>query len=527
MRRFAASLALLCAALPAFAQTPSCTTAVWETCDLVFTLQPGEAATSELRAEFRSPRRDTIPIRAFTEGQSLILRFAPIAAGDWDYRLTSSLRRLDGQLGKVTATAAKGPGFIQTANLQHFQTIGDLQPHLWVAGVTHVPVAIDRNADLSAIATQIRDSNSRGIVADVRLAWLPDARAERERYVNEIVSRFAPFNITWAGLPPFEDRTGAFGTIVRETGQLIARIDPYKHIRMTGASVTSSTFAGDRERNGQPWLSALTYGTTDPHVGAVEHEFYALPAVNEGISTRIGLWQATMNGHYPGADVGAATKIWSDFMKTTRYWEMRPYYDLDGGRALAVTDAEYIVYLEKPGPVELNVEDRGYKVEWMDPSTGERIKAKDYKGKKFTGAPPAGDHDWVLHLFADGRLESLLKTYKFESRAPSMQDIEIKAEAVPFDVVKPIGDVSARVPPFYELKINRSGRATSRLLVLWTFENVASGEGHRVVGTGTQGTMMWPEAITARTPGVLSLRVMILNLYGKAYMLDRAAGLTQ
>lgn len=527
MRRSLALIASLTAILPLAAQTPTCTVATWEACDLVFPLQSGESATAELRAEFRSPRRDTIPIRAFAEGQTLVLRFAPVAAGEWDYRLTSSIARLDGQLGKVTATAAKGPGFIQVANVHHFQTIGDLQPHLWAGGVTHLPISIAQTDDQRAIAERIREINARGIVADVRLAWVPATRAERERYVTEIVSRYAPFNMTWTGLPPFEDRLGS-AAIAREVGQLIARLDPYKHIRTTGAAMTSSTFAGDRERDGQPWLNVLSYGTPDPNVGAVEHEFYALPAVNEGIRSRADLWNAAMNGQYPSAPTDApATQIWHDFMKTTRYWEMLPYYDLEGGRAIALPDVEYIVYVEKPGPVTVNIEQRGYKVEWLNPATGERVKAKDYKGKQFTGEPPAGAHDWVLHLFADGRLESLLKSYKFESRAPQVQEIETKAAEIPYEIARPTGDVAPGIAPLYDLKINRQTKATSRLLVLWIAENIASGEGARVAGTGTQGTMAWPPALTARAPGVVSLRVMILNAYGKAYLLDRAASLTQ
>jgi len=32
-----------------------------------------------------------------------------------------------------------------------------------------------------------------------------------------------------------------------------------------------------------------------------------------------------------------------------RYWELEPYFELDGGRAVALSGVEYLVYIEKPG----------------------------------------------------------------------------------------------------------------------------------------------------------------------------------
>ena len=54
-------------------------------------------------------------------------------------------------------------------------------------------------------------------------------------------------------------------------------------------------------------------------------------------------------------------------------------------RSIALEGIEYIVYVEKPGPVELQVDDHGYDVAWINPTTGDRVKAKGYKGKRFTG----------------------------------------------------------------------------------------------------------------------------------------------
>ena len=53
---------------------------------------------------------------------------------------------------------------------------------------------------------------------------------------------------------------------------------------------------------------------------------------------------------------------------------------------------------------------------WINPATGERTKAKGYKGEHFAGEPPSKSHDWVLHISREGEKESMLKSYKFDSR---------------------------------------------------------------------------------------------------------------
>ena len=61
-----------------------------------------------------------------------------------------------------------------------------------------------------------------------------------------------------------------------------------------------------------------------------------------------------MNGQYPGDGSGEYMTAWYDFMAGNRYWDLEPYFGLDGGRALALEGVEYIIYVEKPGPVEVD-----------------------------------------------------------------------------------------------------------------------------------------------------------------------------
>jgi len=526
-------------AWPVWAQLPTCTVPAWSACDLAFDLEAGEnPAAVQLHGEFRSPKR-TLLINAFRDGdRRYVLRFAPTETGEWVYRLTSSIKRLDGQLGKATAVASDSPGFVKVANVHHFAYEGTAKQHLWMATAiddftkipraefdaavtqrlaekfTHLRVTIAKDADLAEAADRIRAINMRGIVADVVLGGIPADRVERERYMTDVAARFSALNIAWMGAPSFEKIPNG-KAILKDAGTLLAKLDPYNHPRTSMAEATSSPLQGDK------WMGFLSYGTTDPNVGAVEHQFFAMPAVNTGIQSQRDLWTATVNGQYPASGSGKYMTVWFDFMSGNRYWELEPYFDVDGGRAVALEDVEYIVYVEKPGPVELTVEDHGYDVAWINPATGERIKAKGYKGKHFTGEPPDKSHDWVLQVSREGAKEGMLKSWKFESRRVPIQEIETAPKNMPFEVAQPDGDISMAVAPRFVLKILRPTRATRDLLAEWTAEVVLDGEGYRVVGTGSEGTLHIPKEIVHKLPGTLSVRVSILNANGKAYAIDK------
>jgi len=530
---------LVVLAVPVWAQLPTCTVPTWSACDLAFDLEAGEnSAAVQLHGESRSAKR-TLLIRAFREAdRKYLLRFAPTEPGEWVYRLTSSIKRLDGQLGKATAVASDSPGFIKVANVHHFANEGTNKQHLWMATAidnftkipradfdaavtqrlvekfSHLRVTIAKDADLSEAADRIRAINMRGIVADVVLGGIPADRVERERYMTDIAARFSGLNITWMGAPSFENTPNG-KAILKDAGTLLAKLDPYNHPRTSMADTSSSPLAGDQ------WMNLLSYGTADPNIGAVEHQFFAMPAVNTGIQSQRDLWTATMNGQYPASGSGKYMTVWFDFMSGNRYWELEPYFDVDGARAVALEGVEYIVYVEKPGPVELTVEDHGYDVAWINPATGERIKAKGYKGKHYTGEPPDKSHDWVLQVSREGTKEGMLKSWKFESRRVPIQEIETAPQKMPFEVAQPDGDISMAVPPRYSLKILRPTRATRDLLAEWTAEVVLDGEGYRVVGTGSEGTLHIPKEIVHKLPGTLSVRVSILNANGKAYAIDK------
>jgi len=413
---------------------------------------------------------------------------------------------------------------------------------------------------------RVRYMNQKGITADLILGGdrnylvkkFPTWK-QRERYLTYIVSRYAPMNVTWQLVQEFEEYPDG-RAVLKQLGTLLKQLDPYHHPRSTHTTATSAPLLGDG------WMDYIIYQSSDDALGAIEHQLYAVPQVNAEFAYedsgagrthrhhvdtdtfRKRLWNATMDGQYPtfgntgtygGSFEPSAEYLhspgaeqmthWYDFFSRTRHWELEPYFDVDGGRALALTGVEYIIYLEKPGPVELVTEKKSYKVYWFNPITGEFLKQKkDYKGERFSGRPPDLAHDWVLHLSRDGRKEDMLKRWYFESRPVPIQEVEVDPRRVPFELVEPGGtNLPVGKPVKYALTLTRENRATSSMMYLVTGEVTASGQGYRVLGTGPAGTFTIPHALVRRLPGTINLRLLGMNRLGKVYSLIRVFQLTQ
>ncbi len=539
----ALAIFLAASAAPLPAQPNPCSgTPTWSACDWTFDLAPSENPdTFELRGEFRSPHNRTILLHAFRDsGRRFVIRFAPTEDGDWNYRLTSNLSRLEGQTGRFNAANSASPGFVKTANVHHFAT-GNGKPHLWMASAlddfltlprdefdhavaaraaekfTHLRVTLAANADLDEAAERVRTINAHGLVADLALASIPENAQARRKYVSEIASRFAAFNITWMGFPAFE-KVSDGRAILKDAGEILKQFDPYDHPRTSLAETTSGALGYD------PWTSMLSYGTSDPNVGAVEHQLYGDPAINTGIHSERDLWNATMNGQYPASGSGAYMTAWFNFMSGNRYWELEPYFDVDGGRAIALEDVEYIVYVEKPGPVEVSVANHSYDVAWINPATGERVKAKSYRGEHFTGEPPDKSHGWVLHISREGEKQSRLKSYDFDSRDQpiQLQQVQLDPEKTPYAVAAPAeSEISVSHPARFSLNVTRGSRATRTLLIEWAGEVTADGQGYRVIGSGREGTFQIPASMARDLSPSMLVHVFIMNANGKVYEIDK------
>jgi hypothetical protein len=411
--------------------------------------------------------------------------------------------------------------------------------------------------------------NERGITADLILAGDQNHLAEvfptwqeRQRYVQYIVSRYCPMNVTWQGVQEFEEYEDA-RPLLKEIGSLIQKLDPYNHPRSTHTTATSAPLLLDG------WMDYIVYQTSDIGLLTIEHEMHPRPQVNTEFgyensgagashshhvdtdTFRKRLWNTTMSGAYPTfgntgtyggrkfepsaqyLDSPGANQmtVWFDIMSNTRHWELEPYYDVDGGRALALTGIEYIVYIEEPGPVEILVEKREYDVHWINPITGESIqikKAKKFKGEQFSASPPDNSHDWVLHLSRDGRKENMLVRWHFASRRVPIQEVEYDSARRPYELVEPAAgkELSISQPIPFSVKLTKESRATAKMRYILIGEIAGGAQGYRVLATGPEGEFRIPPAL-ATLPGNISLRLLGINGFGKVYSHNRVFTLTE
>ncbi len=559
---------LLFLVLPAFAQTPCDNTKAWSPCEFVFDLSAADASLRhdpyvdvEFEAEIRSPRFRTFLMPAFWDGANkLVLRFTPTEPGQWTYKFTSNVKSLDGKQGTFNATDSDSPGYVQPANVHHWWT-ENKQPHLWMGTIAdrlgfmspdevsrllaviaaekynHARVSILGDpADRARVMEGSRPNpqyfdeldrrilalNAKGVTTDLVLAANPDYFRSlfpdwqsRERLVRYLVARYGALNITWQGLMEFEDyRDGR--ALLKEIGLALKKYDSYDHPRSSNAKITSSPLLADG------WMNFVITNSTDDQLGAIEHQLYQVPFV--AITTADRLWSSTMNGQYPviRGDAHGMAKSWFDFISDTRHWELEPYFDVDNARCVALEGIEYINYIHGSAPVEVEVEKHGYDVIWFNPVNGETMEAKKYKGEHFTGAAPDKSHPWILMIAREGRKESMLKSYKFDSRPVPVQEVETNPQKLPYALVEPGGDpliVGLATP--YAVKLTRETRATREMIYLWTGDVAADGQGFRVLGTGAKGTFTVPPFIATNYPAVLSIRVAALNANGKAYSVDK------
>lgn len=581
MRLWYAFGMLVC--LAASAQRPCSQAAVYMPCELGFELTSEEAAahprpyeTVLLRAEFRSPEFKTYLVHAFWRGgRRLTIRFTPTEAGQWTYRLSGNLPSLDGQQGTFRAEATPPPAtFIRRANVHHWQHTEERKPHLYMGAddqpgipasawaarrFTHLAVRLlpaaafpepDRPDPewFEKLDARLYEIHAGGIVADLILTRTPGelekiapSPAQRERLVRYLTGRYAAFNTTWQLVEEWESDRGA-RDLLKDFGTAIRKLDPYAHPISTRAR-DSSAFLG---RDG--WMDHVIYGPGREELIAVEHQSNTVPQVALIDASlppdefRKRLWNAVMSGAYPAMRGAAAPdsanartmEAWARFMsERVRFWDTQPYFDVEGGRAIALPGlktedyelpaTEYIVYIEKPGAVKVTTRKHSYEVYWVNPATGEwRKEKKSWKGELYEASPPDASQDWVLHLSRDGRKEGMLRSYKFESWPVPVQEPERSPQKAPFELSKPApGDsLAAGVPVPFEIVLKRQTGGTRRMIYVLTGEIVQDGEGARYLASGASGAFTVDPGLMKSGSGVLALRLAALNAAGKLYLLD-------
>ncbi len=585
------ALAALALGVPALRAQSGCNNIpAYSPCEMVFELNQQESAANpnpyasvDLRVEFRSPQQRTLALPGYWDGGGrMVVRFAPTEGGQWAYLVNSNIARWNGQTGNFTAAASDSKGFIQPANVHHWQYTemkgGLYQPHLWL-GVDEPLFGNLDDAAFHALADtraaekfthlrgfvlagsfggqfssdgrpnldyfrrldgRVRYLNDKGLIADLVLAGgagtltkLFPTWQERRQFVRFVVGRYAAMNVTWEVVDRFDDYPDG-RALLKEAGDVLKQADPYQHPRTSGARVTSTPLLDDG------WESFAAHATPDSNVNAVEHQIYAVPFVNTGISDadaeafRHHLWNSTMDGQYlrrrrqnPGQYQGARQPPgWtcSAAAANAQSWSRTSTWMAPAGPALE--DTEYVVYVEHPGPIELKVEKHSYNVSWMNPADGEVVAVKKkFSGDHFTGEPPDRAHDWVLHVVREGHEEGMNRSYKFESREIVLQEIEANTPKVPFTLEQPSGDISKSKPVPFSVKITRETHATRDMFWLWVADVAADHQGYRVVATGQKGEFTVPPDLAVNFPATAHLRVYGMNANGKVYEVDTAIGI--
>ena len=124
--------------------------------------------------------------------------------------------------------------------------------------------------------------------------------------------------------------------------------------------------------------------------------------------------------------------------------------------------------------------------------------------------------------------EGMLKSYKFESKPPFVQEIDIGTGKVPFEIASPKQNtLSIKQSYHYEINVKKPTRGTRSMLYEWTGDVVADGQGVRILGTGRSGTFTIPPGMIKNFPAVLNVRVAAINANGKAYAVDQVYTVTE
>jgi hypothetical protein len=549
-------------------------------CELTFNWQPGGATTAEtpykeelLNVEFRSPRGVTYVMHEFWDnGGALRIRFTPTEPGGWNYKVVSSLPGLGGQQGTFNVAESNEAGLINIANLRHWRSVNK-KPHLWLGvgapfldleqaafeswldarkkdGFTHVrgtlltarlankpltPGFQPNQAYFSALDDRILAAANRGFTLDLILAdesflqsGILNRREQFDPLVRHLVARYGGLNVTWQGIEHFEDLAGS-RAVLKDWGLLLKRYDSFQHPRSTDARVTSSPLAADG------WMNFLIEASPHPELGAIDHQFNEHPEVHvieatEPAAFRHELWNATTNGEYPSVSYQSlqveanaqAVKAWLNVIGGTRHWELEPFFDVSGARAVGLNEVEYLAYAEKPGIVEMELPRHKYNPLWINPGTGEELPMKDYRGETFSRTTPDNERDWILQAPRDGQKASMARYYYFESQDPPVQEVETDPAKAPFEIVLPPGDnLNPNIPAPFQVKVIRANRASRTMQYVWWGDLVPGTEGARVLGFGSSGTFSIPKNLIPAAGAALTVRVYALNANGKAYEVDK------
>jgi len=266
----------------------------------------------------------------------------------------------------------------------------------------------------------------------------PRDPADQERYVRYTLARLGPYwNVLFnvAGPEPNvgkkwmpDEEVVRLGRMIRDLdvfGHLLSvhnrtGDDPYRDADWTSYGVLQGPKTLDRARLSATLLRnhhgakpLLAQETLWP--GNINHPNYTETDIRKNafviMTAATALCFADMNGDSSTGFSGSmdlaekvqarhdiVKRVW-DFFETVPFYRMSPRQDLvSAGFCLAEPGKEYLVYLEKPGAVDVATEGGPYREQWIDARdpTKRRDVGMTADGKRL--ASPNEGEDWLLHL---------------------------------------------------------------------------------------------------------------------------------
>ena len=343
----------------------------------------------------------------------------------------------------------------------------------------------------------------------------------------------------WQSLLEWESHPSG-AALAEEVGKSVAKHDPYKHPKSTGATVTSAPLFEDG------WQDYLIQNRVDPALAAIEYESHPSPFVNTGVGVgatteiaRKQAWGAAMRGHYVTlSDSGASAEspaarqmaVWRD--SSRRFALFRPPTSLQGRRRGRSGPPAVPRWSENPMGVAINglsPNSRGrsnswmprheYKVSWYDPSNGAWFdQKKKFKGDRYRSHTPDNERDWVLYVRREGKKEGHNKSFVLESKKPLIREVEHSPSELPFEIELPSGnEIQAGRDHEFNATLRKNTIAARRMLWLWTGEVAGTDRGPRVLGTVQSGRFAVPGDLTPRYPATLSVRLVGIDGAGRLF----------
>ena len=240
--------------------------------------------------------------------------------------------------------------------------------------------------------------------------------------VRYLVARYAALDVTWQLACTLRNSLRAAAPCCARPGQALKKLDVYGHPRSTGALETSAPLLGDEwmdyaltarpttrsapsSTRSTPFRSSIS--ASPPRTAARD-----APPPPTPIPTRFRrrLWNATMDGQYPtfsntGTSGSGKLPVDAKFVDSpgaqpdvgvvrillphaplgvssrTSKWTAAALSRSSGPAKKRPKAVEYIVYVEKPGPVEIVLPKHSYDIEWINPANGRIRAAQEVQGR--------------------------------------------------------------------------------------------------------------------------------------------------